>query len=759
MTKGMLYIISLSLDLAFVTGFAFSKKGDNKTSTRVLRELAIVVSITMLSSMLAIILPNKQVSLFFQTLHFASTEWMLVFLMRFLEVYTEKVNATMKSRMVFMILCTINTISLLLNAVFHHVVDSERVQVGNEQLYAFTTKAWGYIPHLIFCYALVLMIFITLSYTLIKTVPLYRKKYAYALVIIGITVGADGFCTAMKYTHDFSLYGYALVGIFFTYFTLYYKPKGIINRTLAYVATNSHNGVVCFDPEDNCIYANEVARLMNRKDATYEDYKAGMLKFIKASSFRDIEEQTWHEQIKVGNSRLRVEVNFAKLFDERDNYIGCYFTIVDRTEELENFDRERYRATHDSLTGLYNREYFYQKVAKIVKYNPEKNYYIICIDIKDFKLVNDLFGYEKGNEILVQCANQLKETLPENVMAARLVSDHFAICIPKELYQEEYLLACLSKAQNLISDSEFQLRFIAGIYQTNPGDKDVSVMCDHANMAIASIKNEYDRMIAFYDQELMAKVKKSKNLINEFDHAIRDKEFVMYLQPQVRMDGSIIGAEALVRWIHPKKGMISPGDFIPVFEDAGLIHRLDLCIWEQAAAKLKEWKDKGNNTLHISVNISAKDFYYIDIYKAFTELVEKYEISPSNLKLEITETALMQDLDKQLELINRLQQYGFDVEIDDFGSGYSSLNMLKNIKADVLKIDMGFLQEIQDQERTKIILGMVVDLAKRLEMLVITEGVEEKTQVDYLTSVGCDMFQGYYFAKPIPVADFEETYL
>ncbi|MGN0435273.1 MAG: EAL domain-containing protein, partial [Wujia sp.] len=264
---------------------------------------------------------------------------------------------------------------------------------------------------------------------------------------------------------------------------------------------------------------------------------------------------------------------------------------------------------------------------------------------------------------------------------------------------------------------------------------------------------------SYYDENLMNKVIHDKFLINEFESALNENQFVMYLQPQVNTGGHVLGAEALVRWMHPEKGMISPGDFIPLFEESGLIYKLDMCIWEQAAAKLNEWKKNGREDLYISVNISTKDFYYLDLYKIFTGLVQRYDISAGNLKLEITETALMQDMDKQLELLTRLQDYGFHVEIDDFGSGYSSLNMLKNIRADVLKIDMGFLREIKDHDRTKVILGMVVDLAKRLKMTVITEGVENREQVDYLTQVGCDMFQGFYFAKPIAVEVFETKYV
>ena len=221
----------------------------------------------------------------------------------------------------------------------------------------------------------------------------------------------------------------------------------------------------------------------------------------------------------------------------------------------------------------------------------------------------------------------------------------------------------------------------------------------------------------------------------------------------------MLGAEALVRWIHPVKGMISPAEFIGVFERNGTITKLDYYMWETACMQLRKWKEQGREDIYISVNISPKDFYFMDVYKAFTELVAKHGISPANLKLEITETAMMSELERQRKLIARLRAAGFVVEMDDFGSCYSSLNMLKDIQVDTLKIDMAFLGKTDNEDRASKILKMVVELSKQLEIPVITEGVETHDQVEFLRKIGCDMFQGYYFAKPMDVSAFEEKYL
>ena len=233
----------------------------------------------------------------------------------------------------------------------------------------------------------------------------------------------------------------------------------------------------------------------------------------------------------------------------------------------------------------------------------------------------------------------------------------------------------------------------------------------------------------------------------------------MFLQPQLSGSGEILGAEALVRWIHPSKGLIPPIEFIPVFERAGLIHKLDQYVWRMACSKLSAWQSEGKGHLYISVNISPLDFYYVDIHEYITNLVQEYKIDPKSLKLEITETAIVNEAADNLLVIDKLRQSGFEVEIDDFGSGYSSLNTLKDIEVDAIKLDRIFLKETSHKEKRKVIMDNTIIMSKQLGIKVVSEGVETKEQVDYLVDAGCDVFQGYYFDRPISVPAFEEKYL
>ena len=265
--------------------------------------------------------------------------------------------------------------------------------------------------------------------------------------------------------------------------------------------------------------------------------------------------------------------------------------------------------------------------------------------------------------------------------------------------------------------------------------------------------------MAYYDEGLRSNVLNEQALTGDLAEAMENGQIRIYLQPQMDGEGKVLGAEALVRWQHPDRGMLAPGAFIGIFEKNGSIVRLDCHVWELACRQLRRWKDQGREDLYISVNISPMDLYFIDLYKTFAGLVEKYGISPGNLKLEITETAMMSDLEKQLQMISKLREAGFVVEMDDFGSGYSSLNMLKDIQVDVLKIDMAFLGETEDKLRAQKILRTIVELSRQLEVPVISEGVETQEQVEFLREIGCNMFQGYYFARPMEVGIFEEKYM
>ncbi|MBR3548512.1 MAG: EAL domain-containing protein [Treponema sp.] len=298
-----------------------------------------------------------------------------------------------------------------------------------------------------------------------------------------------------------------------------------------------------------------------------------------------------------------------------------------------------------------------------------------------------------------------------------------------------------------------------GIFKIEDRNVSIDFMIDRALMAISKIKNNYNQIFSFYEDTLREDKIWEQKVTGMLGNAIKEKQIVPYLQPQINSKGEVVGAEVLVRWNLPSEGILSPAKFIPVLERNGLITKIDLYIWEEAFKIMHKWQNENKKDISISVNISPKDFYFTDIYGTFTGLSQKYDVPPSKIHLEITETVVMTNLEYNLNILHSLQNEGFLIEIDDFGSGYSSLNTLKDIPLNVLKIDMLFLCKTANLEKANIILNTIIDLAHRLNIPTVTEGIETKEQLDMLIKMGGNIFQGYYFSKPIPPEEFEEKFL
>lgn len=432
----------------------------------------------------------------------------------------------------------------------------------------------------------------------------------------------------------------------------------------------------------------------------------------------------------------------------------------DRAAENAEAAAFRYRAMHDSLTGALKSDAFYESARELMAKNDSETWVMVTGDIMKFKLFNSLFGIEKGNEVLVKTAEELEKIARRSGgLCGRLYRDKFAVLLPGNRYREEDFIAVAEAVKRAFSNGIYMLYLHFGVYETNSTDIPVSIMCDRANLALKTVYYDVHRTVARFDGDIMQKNLMEQEIISSFDKALKEGHFQMYLQPLADQNGVPFGAEALVRWVRPDGTVIPPAAFIETLENAGLIHELDRNVWEQAVKQLRAWKDSGKENLTISVNMSAKDFYNMDIYRVLTGLTEKYGVDNAKLRVEITESAVVDDPERSYSVLAKLQEAGFLIEIDDFGKGQSSLSLLKDVQADILKIDMGFLRETENVKRSRIILKAVIAMANKLGMQVISEGVETEKQLQSLVSMGCSCFQGFYFSKPIPIGEFEAKYL
>lgn len=410
----------------------------------------------------------------------------------------------------------------------------------------------------------------------------------------------------------------------------------------------------------------------------------------------------------------------------------------------------------DALTGLYSPKAFYEKAEVLVQENPETLYEMLYIDIEHFKVFNERYGRDIGDTILKALASELL-TLKNDYagIAGYIGGDDFVIILPEGAIEANEISNRLSEA---VKKPEYDIVCLPVIGITSVSDLSVPMPTygDHAMTAMNAAKGIYSTRIANYEDTMTRQLEEEPKTMAEIEQALANKEFINHYQPKCNLKtGQIVGLEALVRWQHPERGLVFPGGFIPFLERTGLIANLDIQVWEEACRQTREWLDRGVPALPISVNVSRADLQLVDVVNLLESLVDKYDIDKSFLELEITESAFVED-DNILDTVIELSNHGFTLLMDDFGSGYSSLNMLKDIPVDVLKIDMRFL-DLSDNAlfRGESILDAVVTMAHHLGLSVIAEGAETREQVNFLKNINSDFVQGYYFYKPLSVVDLE----
>lgn len=410
----------------------------------------------------------------------------------------------------------------------------------------------------------------------------------------------------------------------------------------------------------------------------------------------------------------------------------------------------------DRLTGLFTKEFFYQKVRELLESYPNKEFNLTCSNIENFKLYNDTYGRKAGDELLKKATQILRDTVSENAICCRYTADRF-LCIMEKSEESEVRERYIEERKNSRSSLPENLAVNIGVYEITDRTIPVEMMCDRAVWVVDTIKGIYDQYVAVYDDKVRDTLIREQAITEAMETALAEKQFSVYYQPKHNLnDDSMVGAEALVRWIHKEMGFMSPGEFIPLFEKNGFIRRLDEYVWESVCEKLHEWKTNGYSVVPVSVNVSRADIYQSDIVEIFCGLIEKYEIEPSLLHLEITESAYTDNPEQIINTVDELRNKGFIVEMDDFGSGYSSLNMLGEMSLDILKLDMKFIRNQMAKPVERSLLRAIIDMAHALDLKVVAEGVKTEEQRDRLKAISCDYAQGYFYAKPTTVVDYEK---
>lgn len=509
-----------------------------------------------------------------------------------------------------------------------------------------------------------------------------------------------------------------------------------------------------FFKEDGLFVCNDIKGVEEDNENVAEYFKNSKVKAIIQcafyengaykgfASFYDCKKHAWSE------SEIESIILITKM-------LWSYLTKYHEQEKIHNL------VYLDSLTGVPNLQKFNIEVETLLKKGQLNNYAIISFDIEKFKFINDTYGYEEGNKALAYVTSVITSILKEKEMFARVSADNFVALINCD--DKDKFLMKLKEANARIqyiansNDKKYRVVLSCGIYVIQKEDNDVTIMIDRANIARKTVKGLHESSFAFYSEIVHSQMAKEIEIENVMEEALNNKEFEIYAQPKVKLSSKeIVGAEALVRWERQEYGLIEPDYFIPIFEKNGFIVELDFYVFEEVHKKMRQWLNEGKNVLPMSINLSRAHLRDGQFIERLLELSEKYDIPTSLIEIELSENVFMDDIQKLLIYIHKLKQLGYKISLDDFGAGYSSLNLLKDLPVDVLKIDSEFFRSNSDHKREKIIIESIVEMTKKLGITALTEGVETEEQCAFLEKIGCDLVQGFVFSKPMPMKEFEE---
>ncbi|MRM90117.1 EAL domain-containing protein [Faecalicatena contorta] len=438
--------------------------------------------------------------------------------------------------------------------------------------------------------------------------------------------------------------------------------------------------------------------------------------------------------------------------------LNVYRLFHESRKRLERF------AFMDEVTGGMNQAALRLKFLEIGPDIALSDYYLVQLNVKGFKLINERYGSEEADGILRYIYQVLDRNIDrhKNEFAARSGSDHFTLCL-KESRREDIQMRLDKMFADIhaFEDTDIprcELIFQQGACMLNDQLQDITILQDRARLAYQYAEPGTENVCAFYSGDIAKQVKQEQELNDLFQDSITNHDFQVYLQPKAGLEsGRIEGAEALVRWNHPKKGVIFPSDFIPLFEKSGKICQLDLYMFEEVCKLLKRWTEEGKNPVPVSVNLSRLHFQGSQCLEPFIEMADKYGIAHEMIEFELTESIFFDDgqISRVKNVIRQMHEHGFSCSLDDFGSGFSSLGLLKEFDVDVIKLDRLFFLDMSS-DKAKAVIACLLELAKRLHVKTVAEGIEEPAQLEYLRSLHCDMVQGYVISRPLPVEEFEK---
>lgn len=502
-----------------------------------------------------------------------------------------------------------------------------------------------------------------------------------------------------------------------------------------------------------CMHSNDIAAIVLDLIMPVMDGLSFLQEFVTHHEYNNIPIIVATSNDEEGIEQQCLEYGVWDFVMKPYNPVLLQFRIKNAIEKSKMIIAER-----DLITGIYSKMKFYQETRQMLLDAHGDKYAFIRFDIDRFKMINNFYGVKEGDRILLAVASELEKISKsfDRFVYGRLENDVFAVCMPQDDESVDLIVNAIQIRLRKVN-KDYNIKVSCGVYKIDDYNMDISEMYDRAFLAAKNVKGKFMQNISYYEDSMIEEMRHEQYVINDVNKAIEEEQFAVYLQPKINLiTEQSYGAEALVRWIHPERGMISPAEFIPVYERNGIIGRLDQYMWRHVCMLLRKWIDQGMTPNPISVNVSRVNLYNPHLVEILKNLITEFRIPASLLNLELTESAFMEDQELITNTMKKLHDLGFRIMMDDFGSGYSSLNILKDMELDYLKVDMKFLEGEDFNGKGEKVLTSIIRMAKWLHIPAIVEGVETIEQVDFLKCIGCEYAQGFYFARPMPIENYEK---
>lgn len=681
----------------------------------------------------------------FCSLEHVFIDWALFAIASFLILALDyKINKTVE--IIFLSVGLIDTAVMITNPINHFAADIT-YKITPYGSYIMMSPQPLYYAHFSICLITIVNMLTFLLIKIVKSSKYYRFRYYCYLFVLMISITLNLLFTFnSNFYFDYSRLFYGIGAVMFFICIYSFKPSSLLHKMQVYISDNISDAMVIYDKDGNLISSNANAKELFEKEVLQK--KEALICKL------GVKEELCKKEI---GGRV-YEIQNEDVNDSRGIFVASTFVFHDITEAEKQFEREKKIADYDSLTGCYNRNGFFSKAKEhLEENNIESGYAVMISGIRNFKGINGLYGTRVGDMVLKHIGDTLHDFHHEFPMVyGRSAEGKFSSLIPFE-YVDAIVNALSNFEIKLDGDVVVPVEMCHGFAVMTDATRDVMEYYELALLALANCKKKADTVILEYSHDMAKAQKRKQLLLSQMNYSLEREDFFIVLQPQINLKtGRLSGAEALVRWKHPALGVIPPGEFIELFEKNGFISRLDRYVWCKAAEAIADFSQRGVYDGPISVNVSQIDIMNMDVAKEFEQIVEMYNIPNKKLHIEITESACVNNHTVLINTMNKLRAKGFVVEIDDFGSGYSSLNALMKLPFDIVKLDMGFMRDSVPSHKTEVVIGAVCNMIHNLNADIIVEGIETKENEKSANAFNGDVGQGYLYSKPISLEEFEE---